>query len=242
MTTKNIIITSAIFAAINAATAATLAVDADAYIRSGTSADTNFGSETSLILRGDGPSDSFKAYFSADFGSELSVGESFSSSSFSVTTNSLSQGAATTLVLYGIVDNADSWTEGAITWNNAPKNDTSSGQSVLATGTVELATLSIPALASSTTYTLSDARIDDYLNWTVGNIAGSYGFGASSDNIATFILTSTGGGNMVRLLSSQGSGISNPSINYTAVPEPSQFGAAIGLLALASCAFHRRRK
>lgn len=223
---------------------------ADTQIRGGTSANTNFGSSSSLLIKGDdGSSLSFarKVYITFDI-SSLSGPQVESADLvltnrghdfhiFSPTFTSIDH------ALFGIIDNNDwstsSLAEGSITWNNAPQNDTSSSIGFLNQGTTasdavrELTTLSITgADAVGTEYRFS---VTDYLRWALGVNSSFSNFAAlDSDGEITFMLAWTfsipGGGGASNFNSKEASVSLGPKLEVTLVPEPS----SMALLAMGS--------
>jgi len=172
-------------------------VSADAEIRSGADADTRFGHRVELLLRNtsNGPDEPFtdiKSYLQADVGGILNPaeGERFAAAVLRLRSTGARQGDVE-FVLYGIVDPDDQWSESGpdgITWNNAPKNDRSSGNGVLP-GTVLLASLRLAETLDSAFYSFSDPRLTAYLNWKAGVPGDPYGSGPAARSLATFILT-----------------------------------------------------
>ena len=224
------------------ASAQTIIASADSYIDSGAQS-TNFGSDSQLFLRGGSVAGGTveKLYYQFDVGGILAAGEVFDGVELSITTNG-SQGSSPSgfdWTLHGITDNNDSWTESTITWNNAPKNDTS-GTGVVSTGTATLTNFTFaPVPAGSDTYTISGAGLDEYVNWKAGAIADPYGNGAATDTVATLIVTSNS--NLLgRILSLEGTSLNEPQLSYTVVPEPSAFGALVGAAAFALVLRRRR--
>jgi hypothetical protein len=208
-----------------------ITVEDDAHVRGGTNAETNYGTHNQLWVRNTtGANDQLKIYLEANAGGILASGEIFSNAALTLK-SALDESGSSTVSLYGIVDNGDAWTESGITWNNAPKNDTASGDGVLS-GTVLLATLDMNNSVVGTDYTFADARISEYLNWTAGAISDPYGNGASGDQLATFILVSSTQGVLYRFTSSENTlyGNPNPSVSYDVIPEP----ATLGMLMISS--------
>jgi hypothetical protein len=206
------------------------AMVADAEVRGGTYADAALGTSAFFRVRTSTTADSqHKAYLKVDTSSILSAGNIFSNAALTLTAQSLNANGTTTLSLYGIIDNNDSWTENAVTWNNAPKNDTTSGSGVLS-GTALLATITINpgTFTSLSKWTFSDSRISEYLNWTEGAIADPYGNGSSSDHLATFIIAASGAdanNRLYQFYSRDDSGMTTkPFISYQVIPEPTTIG------------------
>jgi hypothetical protein len=122
------------------------------------------------------------------------------------------------LRIYGIVDNSDVWEEGAVTWANAPKNDTGSNFAPLDAGvrTVLLGTVIVKPgqFNAGSVWTFSGAELDRYLNWTAGNIADPYGNGASTDKKATFIIGAVQTGPNFDFYSSENREGNGPVLSY----------------------------
>jgi hypothetical protein len=206
------------------ACAGVITITTDAHVRGGINANSNYGTNEFLWVRDTaGANDQLKIYMEVDAGSILVGGEKFSGVSVNLK-SALTDTPATTLSLYGIVNNGDSWTETGVTWNNAPQNNTASGTALLG-GAQLLATLDIPAstFIAGNIYSFSDTRIAEYLNWTTGVIADPYGNGASADTKATFVVVSSAAGVLKRFSSSESTQFGSPApyIEYsTVVPEP----------------------
>ncbi|HEY0944318.1 MAG TPA: immunoglobulin domain-containing protein [Opitutaceae bacterium] len=102
------------------------------------------------------------------------------------------------LRLHGIVNNADTWDETNLTWNNAPVR--AEALTSVGAGAVPLAELALDAgaLAGGTSVTFADPRIAQFLNWAAGRRGDWYGFGAESDadRRVTFAITSLDGGDI----------------------------------------------
>lgn len=218
---------------------------ADAYIDFGGPAE-NYGTLPELFVRAEGPDplgpNNEKTYMKFDVSSLLGSGENFSTSSLSMTMSRPGNASTTAaLTIHGIVDNLDSWTEGDITWNNAPKNDTTS-RSALLGNTVVLGTATIPAgTPQETVITFSDTGLTDYLNWTAGVIADPYGNGASADTITTIIVTGSNGA-LGAFYSKEGSGTRLPQLTVTAVPEPGTYALVAGFVTFGLILLRRHRK
>ncbi|WP_018615351.1 DUF7594 domain-containing protein [Segetibacter koreensis] len=98
-----------------AQTSYTLSPTADAFVRNGSYASTNYGSDTALIVKGSTSSGyTRKSYLKFSLGSVSTI----TSAKLRVYGRNTDNTAGITFSLYGI-DN-DSWTESGITWNNAP--------------------------------------------------------------------------------------------------------------------------
>jgi len=217
------------------------AIVADTYVRGGVNNGSNYGTDTTMILRSAVNLDNAqKIYIKANAGSILGSGEVFSNAALNLILHVATPGAAT-LSIYGIVDNADAWTESGIdgiTWENAPKNNTSSGSGVLS-GTFLLGTVDVASgVALGSTISFSSAALSEYLNWTAGKIDDPYGNGASSDTFATFIITSSSGANFTFRTKEYSGTANDPYLSYTVIPEP----ATVGLFAISSAALLLARR
>ncbi|WP_168123337.1 DNRLRE domain-containing protein [Paenibacillus sp. HB172176] len=97
---------------------------ADAFVRDGTSSDTNFGSETSLLLKNDSVNYNRKSYIKFDFGDYEE--SSTSKAMLRLFVRNTGTAASRTIDVYAVSDNT--WDENSITWNNAPQEGTLLGQ------------------------------------------------------------------------------------------------------------------
>lgn len=97
---------------------------ADAYVRDGSYAATNYGSDPGLMVKSDASGYARKSYLKFNFGSF--GGTSVSSAKLRLYVSTVNTDAARTLKVYGT---DESWTESGITWNNAPASGTA-GNSV----------------------------------------------------------------------------------------------------------------
>jgi sialate O-acetylesterase len=199
----------------------------DALVRGGTYTNNSNGTGPYTLARNSNSSDArYKTYLRADLTSALNAGEKFTNSALKLTgyTNGAVTTTALTYRVYGITDNDDAWIESdtntsiQIKWSNAPKNN-SSGDSVVTTGTVLLATFTLASGTSvdNAAFTFSGAALDQYLNWTAGAIADPYGYGDSADKKATFIITmATLSGQNTQFFSAE-SGGPGVELQYSAV-------------------------
>lgn len=236
---------SVLLFALSSATAGTITANHDARIQADGNSTTNYGSANDLFLRNVNSvnANTSKIYLRFDVGSELSSGQSFSDSILNLTFNTAAQSAGTTTFsLYGITNN-QSFLESVITWDNAPRNDTTSGTAVLPLGTTLLGTLSIPSTpAGDSVATFSGANISQYLNYKADVIADPYGDGPNTNDAAVFILTSSANNQLYRFYSKEGAGVAQaPNLNFTAVPEPSTTALLVGA-GLAGLVLVRRRQ
>ena len=93
---------------------------ADAYVRDGTYASTNYGTQIDLQVKSDATSYARKAYLTYNF-SGFS-GSSTTSAKLRVNVVNAGTDASRTIKLYGTTD--ENWTESGIIWNNAPAGST----------------------------------------------------------------------------------------------------------------------
>ena len=102
-----------------AQTSVTIAPSADAFIRNGTYASTNYGSDVSLVVKGSTATNfSRRSYLKFP----LSGVSNIVSAKLRVYGNNTESTTAISVSAHGITD--DSWTESGITWNNAPSSST----------------------------------------------------------------------------------------------------------------------
>jgi hypothetical protein len=104
---------------------------ADAYIRGGDHADTPFGTNPHLVIKGiDDLTFARKIYLVFDLAAD-GVPESFSTAMLRLTASRNVATVPRVTNLFGVTDNddweVDALAENAITWNNAPRNDVASG-------------------------------------------------------------------------------------------------------------------
>jgi hypothetical protein len=102
-----------------AATGTVFQPSADAYVRDGSYAGTNYGSDSVMFVKSDASGYNRKAYVKFNY-SSLS-GSSVSSAKLRVFINSVNTSPLRTIKVYGT---DESWTETGITWNNAPAGAT----------------------------------------------------------------------------------------------------------------------
>lgn len=196
-----------------------------------------------------------KTYLSFDLSSLSSVTvDAASSLSLGFVSLSGPASGSVTLYVYGITDSTATFDESAITWNNAPKNNTdhytdfsSSGVALLGTITVDSA-----SITQGTTVSLSGAGLADFLNWALGNSGDYYNTGA----------TSATGGMVTIMLGSDpayANKDTNPGINFyskeasvasslkphldlvtSPIPEPAAAAFTVGLVSLVVVSLRRR--
>ena len=239
---KKLILSLSAVALAAGAHAQTIIADANSFVDSGATT-TNFGSTPQLLIRGAGGGNTEKLYYQFDVGGILAAGETFDNVEFKLGThpNQSSSTVGPDWTLHGITDNNDSWTQSGITWDNAPKNDTS-GTGVLSSGTTTLANFSLGSTpAGENIYTINGSDLDEYLNWKAGAIADPYGNGAASNTIATIIVTSNNGA-LGRIWNEDSTGTlaREPRLDLTVIPEPASAGLAVGAL-VGLLVFRRRR-
>ena len=190
-----------------------------------------------------------KTYLGFDLTSlpELEGGERFDGSSLNLTLKGTpligsapsSSTYTLSLELYAIVDGSGAFSASGITWNNAPKNNTSSNGGFITSGVVSLgiANITINNAAGTTlqnaTVTWSGTAIDNLLNWSAGSLGDFYGTGKSNANQITLMIGSNGtesyvGLNFYSLAAAGGNDSYKPALNYHVVPEP---GSVVLLLA-----------
>lgn len=93
---------------------------ADSYVRSGSYADTNYGTETSLVVKSDASSYGRKSYVRFDY--STFNGSNTPSAKIRFFVSSVNTDQSRTIKIYGTSD--ESWSESGITWNNAPSGST----------------------------------------------------------------------------------------------------------------------
>ncbi|AHF94341.1 hypothetical protein OPIT5_12720 [Opitutaceae bacterium TAV5] len=166
----------------------TLVASQDTFIHGGNQT-TNYGNSTSLALAGRGVSNARKIYLGFDLSGIDSSVAFDASSTFSLTlTNSSfligNANGSVTINVYGTTDNTAPFSEASVTWNNAPKNNTSNSTGFWTTGVTLLGSITIDStsVSGNTTVTLSGLGLSNYLNWAIGNSGDLYGTGATQAN------------------------------------------------------------
>jgi hypothetical protein len=100
---------------------------ADTYVRDGTYASTNYGTETSLTIKSDATSYNRKGYTKFDFSS---IGTNVvQSASLSIDVSYVDTDPSRTISVYTTA--TEGWSETALTWNTAPMDTTYVGQMVV---------------------------------------------------------------------------------------------------------------
>jgi methionine-rich copper-binding protein CopC len=165
----------------------TLEASADAFVRAGSDAATNFGTSPTLVVKNSATAiTQRKSYVRFDLtGQDIHVTPN-ASLQFAVSSAWVD---ATPLQVYGLknADAGESWGESTITWNNAPANTTSSGDGLVSSRVTLLGTLAVTgAQPLGQVLELRSAALDAFLL-------------ADTDNKVTFILTraSTLAGNSI---------------------------------------------
>ncbi len=211
----------------------------DATIENGSNSTTNLNG-SGLIVAASGTTDGArKSYLSFDL--PLAVeSEDAASASLALTLGNapfIATGTAAMppknpvrLRLHGIVNSNDTWTENAITWDNAPA--AANSQTAPGAGTVPLAevTVDVASRNAGDTVTFADARIAQFLNWAAGRRGDLYGSGLASDadHRVTFVVTSIDEGPEfagVRFADKETGGAAAPSLAFQ-VGAPSATTAA----------------
>ena len=216
----------------NVAQADLIDTDIDSYVERGT-ADNNYGTSQQLRLKHNTDNFVRKSYVRFDL-SALSFDHTTELGSATLSLNLIDTGAGAngftndwSFAVYGLNDGdaGEGWGESTITWNNAPQNDTTNGNGVLA-NTTALGTFSI--VGRTGTVDFSNTAVRDF-------VAAS-----SLNDQVTFIvvrdtLQPSGTVNYVHAAaSSEHTSVGGPSLNLTpAIPEPSSLGLMLlGLVGL----------
>lgn len=92
---------------------------ADAFVRGGTYANTNYGTDVTLNVKSDSPDYTRKSYLMFDFSS---FSGTINKATLRVNVSSTGTDSTRTIKVYGTSD--ETWTESGITWNNAPAGTT----------------------------------------------------------------------------------------------------------------------
>lgn len=189
----------------------------DAYVQSGTSASTNFGSAIlDQVKRQDISNFTSKSYL----GFDLSGMGTFPVATASLVFNFVDSGAGATLSgtayqfeVFGLINELfdDSWLESTITWNNAPANQANNGiNSMMA---ASLGTFSLTGKGLGL-YSFTSPALVDFLN-------------SDTNDYATFIVRrntnqpSNTQNYVHAFASTEHPSQAGPTLNVTPVPEPS---------------------
>jgi hypothetical protein len=158
----------------------------DAYVQDGTSADTNFGTSTQLVVK-TSPATGVNRNSWLSF--DTSGFSSITSATLRLFVSSLQTTATNTIpvILYYPPDSSHGWTESTITWNNAPPAGTN------ALGTVNV----------------NDPQIGTWVEFDV-----TAAVAAETDGTPTFMLTSTAAANRDAIFSSR-EGAHPPALKVT---------------------------
>ena len=227
---------------------ATLNAFADAHVQSGTNGNTNFNQSTLAVKNELNNAGDFhrKAYMQFDLSAVDT--SALSTATFNLTIAPPAGGADPaplenwTFALYGVRDDFapaggkldEGWLETALTWNNAPGNNTANGSGVVLAdmfGGQELATFNISGLGvAGTVISLDDPRIRQFIMSDV-------------DGVASFVLVrltqETSGNSVVHAFhSSESTGGTGPQLVLASVPEP----ASLSLLMIAAPMLGLRRR
>ncbi|MFM2170855.1 MAG: hypothetical protein RI957_1084 [Verrucomicrobiota bacterium] len=158
-------------------TTATLEPSADAFVRGGASASTNFGTATQLVVKSATTTDNYrKAYIRFDLTGQDPQSTPNAALQFVVAS---AWDDATPWQVYGLknADAGESWVESSITWNNAPANTTTTGDGLVSSRVTLLGTLAVTGTQPlGQVLELRSAALDAFLL-------------ADTDNRVTFIVT-----------------------------------------------------
>ncbi len=187
----------------------------DAYVQSGTSANTNFGSATvDQLKRQDGTAFTRKSYIGYDLSglgpypiATATLDFNFIDSAAGVTNNN----TAYQFEVFGLTNELiDKWLESTITWNNAPANQPNNALNSMMVASLGTFSLTGKGLGA---YSFTSQALIDFLN-------------SDTDDFATFIVrrntNQIGSQNYVHAFAStEHPSIAGPTLNVTPVPEPS---------------------
>lgn len=225
----------------------TIIADQNAFIYSSTPNGTP-SAAAQLEVAARGTAYNRKIYLGFDLSSlpELEASEGFSGSSLNLTLKAspligAAPGSSTytlSLELYAIVDGSGSFSASGITWNNAPKNNTTSNGGFLTSGVISLGIANVTinpnagTVLQNTTVKWSGQAIDNLLNWSAGSLGDFYGTGAGSADRITLMIGSNGaesyvGLNFYSLASAGANDLYKPTLAYEVIPEPGSMALLI---------------
>lgn len=121
----------------------TLTPVADAFVRSGSYASTNYGSDTQLVVKAGGTNYKRETHFKFDL-SSLGI-SSITDADLEVDVTYVKNGGPVPVTVYA--SGSDSWTEGGITWNNRPSLGTS--QTTVSISSTGIASFDVTSLTST---------------------------------------------------------------------------------------------
>ncbi|MEM6561039.1 MAG: DNRLRE domain-containing protein [Planctomycetota bacterium] len=214
---------------------ALLTPEADAFIRGGTSNNTNFGAIANVQVKpGNNLAFNRRGYVRFDV-SSLSAGVTAATLTIEGSFDNGDVNGAP-LTIWGLNDGnaGENWDESAITWSNAPANvNTASGPGVNAAEATLLGSYAdgsdVPSGGGPATFTFDDVALTNFLN-------------ADTDGFVTLIFTGTSqGGSPIsfRFDSKEATGGSGLTLDATVIPEPASAGLiGAGMLLLTA----RRRR
>lgn len=189
---------------------------ADTYVRGGSAAGVNYGSDTFLRAERDESADPQRLFRAVLV--QFDVGTAGGIEDAILHLTQFSDGAQQVRVL-GATDGLDGWTEDGVTYDSA------SAAGLLATNSfADLGTVGLAAGGAGDALTLAGAGLDAFLN------------AAGTDGLVTFVMVSalptdrTG----ARFASRENGGLDGPILTYTQVPIPGAlalFAPALGLMA-----------
>lgn len=168
-----------------------------AYGMSGVNANTVYSSAVSVQVAARGGNSDRKGWMKWEIGDQLEEGQRFNNAQIQLTFNQLIGAASgdVTFSVYGIVDSDDNWQRSSLTWNNAPKNVTTSSLQVSSIGTVNLGsfTINTSTIVRDNKIIFSSSALDDYINWGSGMLGDFYETGVTSKDGLTFIIAAAPG-------------------------------------------------